>query len=308
MSGFGDCRSFAGTAEEEVEGGVVVEQHHSGVAIPKVDEDDEASLAAAEAVMAEATAVMDVAVPAPENIIGNVVLQEPRLVVLNDFVSQPEADYLIRLAEGRWARSTVSRGREADLHDAPHLRGLAGAAEREDVAGEAAEAKEARQEAEMAYLKDKFSRVSQLVSSGRTSSSVTLLFDETPVVERIQARIAQLTGYPLSHVEPLVMVRYLPGGRFSLHHDGSSRPVTIFAYLNDVASGGQTRFPALELQVVPKRGVAVMWNNTLEDGSADHRMDHEAIAMGPEGVKYGINCFVNRYQQRDCSHINLVLS
>ncbi|KAF4693732.1 hypothetical protein FOZ60_010130 [Perkinsus olseni] len=80
----------------------------------------------------------------------------------------------------------------------------------------------------------------------------------------------------------------------SLHHDGAFRPWTVFVTLNDISrdAGGETLFPALGLKIRPKAGTALVWPNCLENGEADERVVHEALA--PRGVrKYAINCFVN---------------
>lgn len=58
----------------------------------------------------------------------------------------------------------------------------------------------------------------------------------------------------------LIMKRYLSGGNegFQTHFDSlrdvSNRYLVILWYLNDVAEGGETEFPDLELAVKPKAG------------------------------------------------------
>jgi hypothetical protein len=58
----------------------------------------------------------------------------------------------------------------------------------------------------------------------------------------------------------LVLKRYRPGGQesFQLHFDAinhvANRYLVLLWYLNDVAEGGETRFPRLELAVAPKAG------------------------------------------------------
>lgn len=123
--------------------------------------------------------------------------------------------------------------------------------------------------------------------------------------------MATVAGYPLAHVEQLALIRYRPGEYFKQHHDGSMRAKTVFIYLNDVApgNGGETYFPKLGLKIAPRACTAVLWGNRLEDGSADRRMDHEALPLTGEGedcIKFGMNCFVNIGPQRDTSHIRVV--
>ena len=76
------------------------------------------------------------------------------------------------------------------------------------------------------------------------------------------------------------------------------RVLTFFLYLNDVESGGETRFPLLDnLTVAPKRGRAILWPNVLNESpnEKDDRTDHEALPV-LEGVKYGANAW---FHQRD---------
>lgn len=63
----------------------------------------------------------------------------------------------------------------------------------------------------------------------------------------------------------LIMKRYRPGGveRFQLHFDAiahvANRYLVMLWYLNDVESGGETRFPQIELAVKPRAGRLLMF-------------------------------------------------
>ena len=63
----------------------------------------------------------------------------------------------------------------------------------------------------------------------------------------------------------LILKRYRPGleERFQLHFDAvnhwAHRYLVLLWYLNDVAEGGETRFPQLELAVQPKAGRLLMF-------------------------------------------------
>mmetsp|Transcript_9645 Transcript_9645/g.34313 ORF Transcript_9645/g.34313 Transcript_9645/m.34313 type:complete len:262 (+) Transcript_9645:42-827(+) len=226
------------------------------------------------------------------------VCEDPKMVHFTDFLSPDEAAHLLRLAEGRWVRSTVTRGSaSALLRQAPNC-----TPQSEGCAPSACEEKSPAEEEVPEAPRE-------VQSQTCTSSSCRLDYEESLVVERVIARAATVAGFPLEHVEKLVLVRYRPGETFKLHHDGAMRPKTVFAYLNDVPEGGETRFPHLGLQVRPSLGTAVMWPNVIgsgEDAEADRRMDHEALPPAEGYVKYGVNCFVNARPQRDCSHIKLV--
>lgn len=66
-------------------------------------------------------------------------------------------------------------------------------------------------------------------------------------------------------LDRLTMKRYQPGGddRFQLHFDSlhqfSSRYLVLLWYLNDVAEGGETAFPQLDVKIAPKAGRLLMF-------------------------------------------------
>ena len=85
-------------------------------------------------------------------------------------------------------------------------------------------------------------------------------------LERYNADIGLTLPIPNSPLTTdLVMKRYRPGGseRFQLHYDSiyhvANRYLVLLWYLNDVASGGETRFPALDVEVRPRAGRLLMF-------------------------------------------------
>lgn len=139
-------------------------------------------------------------------------------------------------------------------------------------------------------------------SETRTSSSCSIAPAETSVVQAIEERLSTLTGMSVDHLEPLNMIRYAPGEFFSTHHDGPLREKTVFIYLNDLLDkdGGETRFPRLGLQVRPRKGCAVLWQNVKAHRVADERMVH--CGMPPRNeYKYGVNCFFADFPIRTMS-------
>mmetsp|Transcript_20249 Transcript_20249/g.47276 ORF Transcript_20249/g.47276 Transcript_20249/m.47276 type:complete len:480 (-) Transcript_20249:74-1513(-) len=209
----------------------------------------------------------------PSELRQYVVLEDPRMLVVPQFITQAEADHLVALAEGNWLPSLVGKIQKKD--------------------GEAATNPVGPQE-----------RPQKAQSSTRTSWSCMLRPAQTAIVQRIEHRCAKLAGLPPSQLERLAMVRYAPGEYFNQHHDGGFRPITIFIYLNELeqedmpaanaeqTAAGDTFFPTLGLSFVPRPGCAVMWPNSLPDGSIDNRMLH-AGRPPRKGVKYGVNCFFN---------------
>jgi len=78
---------------------------------------------------------------------------------------------------------------------------------------------------------------------------------------RYNADIGLPIAIPNSRVtSDLILKRYRTGGaeRFQLHFDAihhvANRYLVMLWYLNDVAAGGETRFPQLELEIAPRTG------------------------------------------------------
>ncbi|MBY4897428.1 2OG-Fe(II) oxygenase [Cupriavidus sp. AU9028] len=134
----------------------------------------------------------------------------------------------------------------------------------------------------------------------RTSMGAMFQVGEHPLIQRIEARIAQVTGIPAEHGEGLQILNYKPGGEYQPHFDyfnparlgearqlrvGGQRVATMVIYLNDVPAGGATAFPRLGLRVMPVRGNAVYFGYRGEDGSLDERTLHAGLPV-EQGEKW----------------------
>lgn len=144
-------------------------------------------------------------------------------------------------------------------------------------------------------------------TSHRTSTFLHFTKSQGTRIAAIEQRAAQLLGsWTTRDIEPLQLVRYMPGQFFGVHHDMGDlhddgmvelpprhalykrRLVTIFCYLNDVDEGGATYFPCCDLRVRPKAGRAVVFSNILGNGQIDARTIHAGEPV-TNGVKYGLN-------------------
>ncbi|HEY5634761.1 MAG TPA: 2OG-Fe(II) oxygenase [Burkholderiaceae bacterium] len=140
-----------------------------------------------------------------------------------------------------------------------------------------------------------------LVSHVRTSEGTHFERGENAIVQRIEQRIAALTGLPVENGEPLQILHYGTGGQYLPHHDyfdpadpgtaeqvrhGGQRVATVVIYLNDVAEGGETAFPELELTVRPRQGSAVYFEYTNARGELDARCLHAGapVARGEKWI------------------------
>jgi len=122
----------------------------------------------------------------------------------------------------------------------------------------------------------------------------------SPEVQPIDERLAALLGLPPENGETLQGQRYAPGQQFKAHHDyfhqgeaywpameasGGQRTWTAMAYLNTVKEGGATWFPRAGIRIAPKRGLLLIWNNMLADGSPNPVTLHEGMRV-IAGTKY----------------------
>ena len=112
------------------------------------------------------------------------------------------------------------------------------------------------------------------INPDRTSRGMFYGRGQTPTVERLEARIARLLRWPVSHGEGLQVLHYLPGAEYKPHHDyfnpqepsstailrrGGQRVGTLVIYLNDLPAGGCTYFPETQLRIHPRKGHAVFF-------------------------------------------------
>jgi TPR repeat protein len=99
-------------------------------------------------------------------------------------------------------------------------------------------------------------------------------------------RIARIAGLPVSHAEPLGVLRYGPGQEYRPHYDyytddqhQAQRVSTVFVYLNHVEEGGGTDFPRLGVKVDPARGKAVKFLNCGADGKPNPETLHAGLPV-----------------------------
>lgn len=112
------------------------------------------------------------------------------------------------------------------------------------------------------------------INAARTSDGMFFARAETPLVERVERRIAALLRWPVERGEGLQVLRYRPGAEYRPHHDyfdprrpgtaavlqrGGQRVGTLLIYLRSPGRGGATTFPDAGLEVAPVAGNAVFF-------------------------------------------------
>lgn len=149
-------------------------------------------------------------------------------------------------------------------------------------------------------------------ASGFRTSYSGDLDPRDPLVAGISQRIDALLGVDAAIGEPVQGQRYLPGQQFKPHNDwfyvtegywpqeearGGQRSWTAMAYLNSVAAGGATAFTLLGLEIEPKPGVLLLWNNALPDGRPNEATLHAGMPV-EAGAKYVITKWYRTRQWR----------
>src|SRR5258708_22601958 len=139
----------------------------------------------------------------------------------------------------------------------------------------------------------------------RTSRGAFIQRMETELVARIETRLAKLANWPVERAEGLQIQHYestneyrphfdwfdpdLPGPQKHMEH-GGQRLATFVIYLSGVESGGATAFPELGLEVWPKMGNAIFFQNT----NGEHVPDRRTLHAGTPVVR-GVKTIANKW-------------
>ena len=181
-------------------------------------------------------------------------VDSPDIALFDQFLSEDECDELVRMSQYRLKRSTTVNPQDGST----------------DVIGD------------------------------RSSSGTYFNVRENEFISRIDERLSVLSSWPVEHGEGLQVIHYLPGGEYKAHFDyfppndlgsavhlkqGGQRACTVVMYLNDVKRGGQTRFPALGLDIWPKKGSALRFSYCNAEGELDARTLHAGMPV-IEGEKW----------------------
>jgi prolyl 4-hydroxylase len=139
-----------------------------------------------------------------------------------------------------------------------------------------------------------------VVSGLRASQGMFFRPAETPLIARLDRRVAEIMNLPVSHGEGLQILHYPEGAGSAPHFDflvpsnaanqdsiarSGQRVSTLVTYLNDVPAGGETVFPAAGWAVSPQRGNAVYFEYANAEGELDHASLHASSAV-TQGEKW----------------------
>lgn len=168
---------------------------------------------------------------------GNKVNDDPLVVVFEDFLADLEVEQLLAAANSRLKQALVS----------------------DDKSG--------------------------VESAGRSGLNCWIPHGYNAVIEDLSLRVAEVVGIPLENAESLQVVHYAENQQYAPHFDawdastergqrcmvkGGQRMVTCLMYLNDVAEGGGTSFPKLDMEVRANKGRMLLFHNCHPNTSVRH--------------------------------------
>ncbi len=175
-------------------------------------------------------------------------LKEPTIIVFENILSLEECDKLIELSQGKMQQSKVV----------------------DEITGQ------------------------ETLHTERTSFGTYFNLAENEFIARLDRRIAEVMHVPMENGEGIQILNYLPGGEYKPHFDyfpyeqpgshkhlanGGQRVSTLVMYLNEVEQGGETSFPKLGFDVVPKKGRAVYFEYCNSRGEVDPLTLHAGLPV-----------------------------
>ena len=143
------------------------------------------------------------------------------------------------------------------------------------------------------------------------TSSTCYLKQSNKVYNNLDNKICEFIGIEKERSEMCQAQKYIVGQEFKLHADyfhedefnkkfllnGGQRTWTFTIYLNDVEEGGTTYFPFINLDIIPKKGTAVIWCNLDRNQKGNEYSYHSGNPI-IKGEKYIITKWFRREKRK----------
>mmetsp|Transcript_30833 Transcript_30833/g.70737 ORF Transcript_30833/g.70737 Transcript_30833/m.70737 type:complete len:408 (+) Transcript_30833:93-1316(+) len=158
----------------------------------------------------------------------------------------------------------------------------------------------------------------------RTSTQARAAHTMSPILSRLDQRVANLTRVPELHNEQVQILRYRGGEYYAAHldnwdpafysgsdtafmqHGHHNRMATVFWYLTSAEKGGETLFPRAHglpqpqdmwgchkgLKVRPEKGTVVLWYSLRANGNTDPNGLHAGCPVEGNVEKWSANFWV----------------
>lgn len=138
----------------------------------------------------------------------------------------------------------------------------------------------------------------------RTNEFAWLEHHANESIHEVSKRLSILVQMPIRNAEMFQVVHYVSGTEYKPHFDsfdqftelgkkywepGGQRMITALIYLNDVADGGATYFPELNISINPTKGNVLVFHNTIsETTNINPRSLHAGMPV-TSGEKWAAN-------------------
>ena len=123
--------------------------------------------------------------------------------------------------------------------------------------------------------------------------------------------ISKYVNIPLKNAESFQIIYYNLNGEYRPHYDswlhdgsirstnsmkfGGQRMITALCYLNNVPSGGNTFFSKLNINVKPRLGRILLFNNVYKNTNIQHPLSKHASCPVEKGEKWAFNLWFREY-------------
>ena len=149
------------------------------------------------------------------------------------------------------------------------------------------------------------------ISSGRSGQNYWIPHLTDTITKTVADRISDLVDYPLKNAESFQLIYYDKMQCYNTHLDGwkfdkseksrrclesgGQRMITALVYLNNVESGGNTKFTKLNLNVFPLKGRLLVFHNCIKGTNIVNDLSEHSGCHVLEGHKYAFNLWFRQY-------------
>lgn len=183
---------------------------------------------------------------------------DPLIYVIDDFLTKEQCDHIISISKPSLKRSTVSSDGDG------------------------------------------------VISEARTSLNTWIKHDTDNITKTISNKICNLVNIEHERSENFQVIHYDVSQEYRPHYDGwdhdytinknlkhlkrgGQRLFTALCYLNDVEEGGGTSFPKLNIEISPKMGKLLVFQNVYRNTNIKHDGSLHTGMPVIKGEKYAFN-------------------
>lgn len=203
-----------------------------------------------------------------------VLCNEPKIYIVDNFISENDCNHLIKLTNGKLKKAGVAGSNNI------------------------------------------------IKSSVRTNRNCWIPHDNDYITTKISTQISDLVKLPIKRAENIQLLHYGLNEKYDYHLDGfpndnstksktflnkgGQRILTVLGYLNDVEEGGGTHFNMLNLEVKPKKGRIVVFENCYPNSNEPHKKAKHSGCEIKKGEKYAFNLWFREINAQEEYDRNLI--